>query len=340
MVAAIERNPSACGSYNHNLAKKYGVTLYEEDITAVDPAALASNHFQGARKCDIVLGGPPCQGFSVHRINGAGVKDPRNGLILRYFDFVDALRPEVFLMENVPGILWERHREFIDSFYSMANSSGYLAHPPIVLDARDYGVPQRRKRVFILGVRNDLAIKLQWPPPPTHCSPELKGLPGNKLKVWETALAAFEKKVSKSDTNNIHMNHSQKMVDVFKSTPINGGSRRESNRILACHREHGGHSDVYGRIDPSESAPTMTTACVNPSKGRFVHPTEHHGITVRQAARFQTFPDWFMFQGGLMAAGEQVGNAVPVRLAEILLREIRRAVLELPLHPTGKNEDA
>ncbi len=66
----------------------------------------------------------------------------------------------------------------------------------------------------------------------------------------------------------------------------------------------------------------MTTACINPSKGRFVHPTEHHGITVRHAARFQTFPEWFTFKGGLIASGEQIGNAVPIKLGEVLLRSI------------------
>lgn len=122
------------------------------------------------------------------------------------------------------------------------------------------------------------------------------------------------------------MNHSLELIEVFKSTPLNGGSRRDSGRVLPCHDGHSGHSDVYGRINPSQPGPTMTTACINPSKGRFVHPTEHHGITLRQAARFQTFPDWFVFQGGLMAAGEQIGNAVPIRLGEILLRTIAEGI--------------
>lgn len=94
---------------------------------------------------------------------------------------------------------------------------------------------------------------------------------------------------------------------------------------MACHQEHRGHSDVYGRIDPAKPGPTMTTACINPSKGRFVHPTLHHGITLRQAARLQTFPDWFMFRGGLMAGGVQVGNAVPVAMGAALLRPLREA---------------
>jgi hypothetical protein len=113
--------------------------------------------------------------------------------------------------------------------------------------------------------------------------------------------------------NDRHMNHSSKLTARFQATPKNGGSRRDGPCVLPGHD---GHSDVYGRIDPSLPAPTMTTACINPSKGRFVHPTEPHGITIRQAARLQTFPDHFVFKGGLMAAGVQIGNAVPVALGQ------------------------
>ena len=112
------------------------------------------------------------------------------------------------------------------------------------------------------------------------------------------------------------------LVEAFKRTPLNGGSRLDSGRILDCHKNHNGHKDVYGRINSFLPAPTMTASCTNPSKGRFVHPTEHHGITVRQAARIQTFPDDFIFYGGLTSATRQIGNAVPVRMAEVVLKPI------------------
>ncbi|WP_211103929.1 DNA cytosine methyltransferase [Skermanella pratensis] len=119
------------------------------------------------------------------------------------------------------------------------------------------------------------------------------------------------------------MRHGQALTDAFATTPHNGGSRHESNRILDCHKNHDGHADVYGRINPANPAPTMTTACINPSKGRFVHPTLNHGITVRQSARIQTLPDDFVFAGGLRAAGQQIGNAVPVALAKLLVGHIK-----------------
>ena len=228
-------------------------------------------------------------------------------------------------MENVPGILWPRHEKSLKAFYSYGKKAGYKIKKAIVLDARDYGVPQRRKRVFILGVRKDFSYNGNWPPKPTH-GDKLAVASRPNLQSWVPASKIFSTPLSPTDLNAIHMNHSQEMIDVFRATPINGGSRHQSGRILPCHEEHSGHTDVYGRIDPKEPGPTMTTACINPSKGRFVHPTENHGITVRHAARFQTFPDNFIFHGGLTAASQQIGNAVPILLGQVLLSEIKKGI--------------
>ncbi len=326
LVAAVEFNQHACETYRHNIVDHDGPILYQANILDMEPEALAARHFGDERYCDLVLGGPPCQGFSVHRIKGAGIGDPRNKLILRYFEFVEALRPKAFLMENVPGLLWPRHRRFLDEFYTRGAEAGYRVLPPETLDARDYGIPQRRKRVFILGLRNDIEFAGDWPPAATHGN-ENERLENPRLLPWQSAWSIFSESAPPGDENDRHMNHSSQLVEVFKSTPPNGGSRHQSKRVLPCHKSHNGHSDVYGRIDPSESGPTMTTACINPSKGRFVHPTEHHGITLRQAARFQTFPDKFVFKGGLMAAGEQIGNAVPVALGRILIAAITEGLV-------------
>lgn len=321
VAAAIELNKHASSTYEANLIKGNSTILYKKNILEITPAEVLNDCFSNGRECDLVLGGPPCQGFSVHRIKNAGVDDPRNKLILRYFEYVAALKPKVFLMENVPGILWLRHRKFLDAFYEEGKKAGYRLMQPVTLDTRDYGLPQRRKRVFILGIRPDIEFNTIWPPSATHGN--AKAIEQNpQLHAWQTASQVFNQPLPKKDENNIHMNHTIDLIDVFKSTPLNGGSRKDSNRMLPCHKEHNGHKDVYGRIDPTQPGPTMTTACINPSKGRFVHPTEHHGITLRHAARFQTFPDWFVFKGGLIAAGEQIGNAVPVKLGEVLLRTI------------------
>lgn len=326
VVAAVEKDKNAGKTYSANLIKRAKkTTLYPEDIRKLKPQKLTDKHFSGTAKCDVVLGGPPCQGFSAHRIKGAGVDDPRNDLVLRYFQFVAALKPKVFLMENVPGILWSRHKPFLDEFYKRGKRAGYVVKPWVVLDARDYGVPQRRKRVFILGIRKDFNFNGVWPPPATHGDADAL-LENPKLQPWITAATVFSTPAPPDDANDVHMKHSERMVEVFKATPKNGGSRSQSGRILPCHAEHDGHTDVYGRIDSRQPGPTMTTACINPSKGRFVHPTKNHGITIREAARFQTFPDSFTFEGGLTAAGAQIGNAVPVLLGKVLLKEVVKGI--------------
>lgn len=319
---AVEYNKNAAATYRRNLcAGKSPTRLVEGDIRCISPDELKKDTFGSGEVCDVLLGGPPCQGFSAHRLNDAGVADARNDLIHVYFDFVKAFSPKVFLMENVPGMLWPRHKKALKRFYIEGKKAGYEVLDPIIVDARDYGLPQRRKRVFILGISPGMnRDSLQWPPPATHGG-EVARRDQPELLPWADCASTFLP-VNFDDINNVHMNHGKDLIDAFAKTPINGGSRSASGRVLDCHKGHDGHNDVYGRIDPSKPAPTMTTACINPSKGRFVHPTLNHGITVRQAARIQTFPDWFVFEGGLMAAGEQVGNAVPVELGRTLIKHL------------------
>lgn len=318
IAGAVEWDRHACATYRTNLIET-GVTkgrLFEEDISDLDPRKVRKEAGFDKSGCDLLLGGPPCQGFSTHRIKDAGVNDPRNELLLRYFEYVRVLRPTVFLVENVPGILWPRHRKHLNAFYRLAAATEYGILAPQILDARDYGVPQNRRRVFILGYDlKKFSSAPMWPPLPTHSAPGSS----DTLPPWIPAAAVFRQPVSANDLNNVHMQHGPTLIETFRRTPLNGGSRSQSGRVLPCHKDHDGHKDVYGRIDPAKPAPTMTTACINPSKGRFVHPTEHHGITVRQAARIQTFPDSFVFHGGLIAAGQQIGNAVPVELARRLI---------------------
>lgn len=323
---AIENDSHSATTYRQNICKLPGnkrTVLYEEDILEYSPEQLKKTHFNN-RACDLLLGGPPCQGFSTHRILDAGVNDPRNELILSYFSFVKSLSPSVFLLENVPGILWERHKKHLKRFYSAGRAAGYYLMDPALIDARDYGVPQRRRRVFIIGFREDTNFReINWPPPPTHSDPRIED---SRLKPWVSCKHVFKRSLS-GDINNLHMNHGPELIATFKKTPLNGGSRQESGRILKCHKNHNGHKDVYGRIDPNQPAPTMTTACINPSKGRFVHPTDHNGITARHAARIQTFPDDFTFHGGLTAAGRQIGNAVPVELGKALIKPLHKFII-------------
>ncbi|WP_010670518.1 DNA cytosine methyltransferase [Pantoea agglomerans] len=350
---AIELDKLASETYYKNLVENYEAQtqVFCQDINAVDIDSLMK--FQGikAGELDLILGGPPCQGFSSHRINDAGKDDPRNDLLLRYFDFVEKFRPKVFLVENVPGLLWPRHAEYLNKFFSLTNLHGYhvVGHKPFVLNARDYGVPQNRKRAFILAVRADIdTTDFVWPPKPTHTKigqPEWVTSSCVFERPPESVLIKFRERlvekfnmpyelaesrikqlrwgspITKDDPCNIHMEHSIDMQYLFKNTPLLG-DRTESGRQLECHKNYNGHLDVYGRIYPHLPSNTITTGCNNPSKGRFVHPWLHHGISLRHAARLQTFPDDYIFHGGAMSVAKQIGNAVPVKLGEALLKSI------------------
>lgn len=348
ILAAVELNTNACKTYELNFIKKNDgkiPKLYEENILNLDPANMRKELGLKSGQLDILMGGPPCQGFSTHRTKNSGVNDPRNELLIRYFDFINEFKPKAFIVENVTGLLLPRHENYLKKFLSLAENSDYNVFAPQILDARDFGIPQRRKRIFIVGYKKGISLtRKSWPPKATHFAPG-KGNP-----VWQTASSVFEKpsasiinKIKSAiidkvesfeslkfgdplaskgkDENAIGMNHTQEIIDVFASTPING-SRMDSNRVLDCHKDHKGHRDVYGRIKLYEPGPTMTAGCNNPSKGRFVHPWENRGITLRHAARFQSFPDDFIFLGGPTSASTQIGNAVPPKLGEVVLNSV------------------
>lgn len=348
VVAAVELNSDACETYSKNLIDKpqNNTRLYDKDILSLDPKEFREELSLEKGELDLLMGGPPCQGFSTHRILDQGVNDPRNLLLTRYFDFVRELKPKFFIVENVPGLLWKRHEMHLQKFKNLSRANGYKLLGPLKLNAKDYGVPQNRLRVFILGVRTDQNIsRLEWPPCPTHFKP------GTKTPEWKTASTVFEempeyrkaslrkaigkelanslsygKPLASKDEDNsvVHMKHTPELVERFNQTPVNG-SREDTPFRLDCHSDgYVGHKDVYGRVRLGQPGPTMTTGCFNPSKGRFLHPWKNHGITIRHAARFQTFPDDFVFSGGITSQGVQVGNAVPIKLGCALLSEVSR----------------
>ncbi len=366
ILAAIEFDKHAANTYQHNIVERLGANthVYAEDIIPLNIDSLMDEKGLEPGDLDLLLGGPPCQGFSTHRIKGSGEDDPRNQLLLRYFDFVEKLMPKAFLVENVPGLLWPRHSSYLSRFLELAKEKKYnvISGSPLIINARDYGVPQSRRRAFILAVREDLILeKLEWPPKPTHIKPDFdKPLAEN---TWRAASIAFERPAAKvlndlaprmskvlnwdlnkskevveslefgqpleeKDFCKKHMSHKPFMIERFNDTKLMG-SRDELEFTLPCHRNgYSGHKDVYGRMYLHSPANTITTGCNNPSKGRFLHPWENHGITLRHAARLQTFPDDYQFLGGVMAAARQIGNAVPVDLGKTLIGAIKNQVLD------------
>lgn len=359
VIAAIEFDSAAANTYKQNFIERLGRKIdlragpEHGDITKVDPAALRLNLGLDRGDLDLILGGPPCQGFSTHRIKNAGVDDPRNALLFRYFEYVHEFQPKAFLVENVTGLLWKRHEKYLSNFIELAEKNNYIIKFKDIINAVDYGVPQNRKRVFILGIHKDLDYEsIKFPSAQTHFSrssgtkPEwqpasivFEPIPADIKKrfVGEyfvkknilTATQAYDLLNSLPVGNSVSadevfMQPTAEMAERLKDTPLNG-SREDAGEKhrLRCHSNgYKGHKDVYGRILIHQPSNTITTGCNNPSKGRFVHPWKNHGITLRHAARLQTFPDDFKFSGNSTQQAKQIGNAVPPRLGSILIRDI------------------
>ena len=273
-------------------------------------------------KAEVLLGGPPCQGFS--QLGSRSGADPRNGLWREYVRALDGTQAVVFVMENVPQLL--KSRQFA-MFTREVGARGFQLAELHVLNAADYGVPQKRLRAIVIGSRlGDPKL-----PTPTH---------GGAVVPYETVRHAFSTPTAlpaEPDGRNWHRARNgirPSSITRYRAVPA-GGNRFDMQRELdrrnlghlvpRCWREKpSGTTDVFGRLRWNEPSVTIRTEFFKPEKGRYLHPTEHRPITVREAARLQSFPDTFVFpeHQSLVSVARQIGNAVPPRLAQAIAQEV------------------
>ena len=238
-------------------------------------------------------------------------------------------------MENVSGITSKKNKQIFTRFLDMIESNYLITYE--VLNTADYGVPQVRKRLVLHGIKReniDRNFKIQLPPK-TH-SKEGKG----HTKMWVTAevimdlpeIKCGEEFVGEGVYNHVSNKLSEDNVKRIRYIRKNGGSRSAlpEELILNCHKNNRGHTDVYGIIDISNPSVTITGGCMTYSKGRFGHPTQDRALSAREAARLQSFDDSYVFLGNRGELAKQIGNAVPVKLAEasgkyfqLIAREIK-----------------
>jgi len=292
------------------------VELFDRDIRTITTEELEK--YNG--KVDVVIGGPPCQGFST--IGKRLVKDPRNELVFEFIRFVDTIKPKVFLMENVRGLLSSdggRTKEAIELEF---DSIGYDVTSK-VLCAADYGVPQLRNRVFFLGIRKDYGITPSFPEPTVTRE--------NYTTVGEVIndLVGKENEVP----NHVPMKHNKTVAARIACIKEGEGIPKEGlpeevaygSRSDYVNNEIKNFSHVYKRLSRFRPATTMV-----PGHNAFpLHPTEDRSLTVREAARIQTFPDDVVFCGTRQDQCIQVGNAVPVKLAETIAKHIKKVLISI-----------
>lgn len=260
----------------------------------------------------------PCQPFSK-----AGKKDPediRTSIILALSDFIYEIKPDFVFVENVPGFKFfypEVYQEFLKPYRELK-----YHYDCDVVNLKKYGVPQTRKR-FVFLASKDYEISL---PEKTH---------GERLLPYVTVrntIAKYPPLEAGGEDPDYHNHVCCNISDMNKKrlehTPPDGGSRTAwpEELILDCHKGSSGHTDVYGRMKWNEPAPTLTTRCISISNGRFAHPEQNRGISVREAAALQTFKDKFIFYETKTWSAKFIGNAVPPTIAYLFAKKIIQTI--------------
>ena len=317
--AAFDSWKCAVETYNHNLGP-HAICTTAESLHGDDLLKLGKLERKG---CDLVVGGPPCQGFSIQRRGGD--KDVRNDLVLHFLRLVTDISPTMFVMENVAAIQGIRGRHYLEHCVRIAQKAGYKLHTQ-VLNAADFGVPQIRKRFFLVGEPDDGGEFFSFPKP-THFR--------DTFSTVRMAIGDLPSPQAALKKDLVIPNHEIDRISDLNRKRISfvppGGGRADIPKWLQlpCHAvsvDIAGHRAVYGRLDWNKPASTITTKCNSFTRGRFAHPQENRNISMREAARLQSFPDDFVFLGSKVDVAHQIGNAVPPLLAEKLGEAIMAAL--------------
>jgi DNA (cytosine-5)-methyltransferase 1 len=311
VIGAVELAPLAAEAYRSNHPD---VHLWRRDIRWLQPHKVLERLDIAKGALDLLAGCPPCQGFSTMRTHRkqSSVVDDRNVLVSQFGRFAEALLPKTLMMENVPGleddILFTRLCRRLERL-------GYALRVG-VLDASDYGVPQRRRRLVLLGSRVGPVVFA----PPSAARATVKDALVDLLPAGQSEDPLHDHGERRSDA----------IRTLIKLIPLDGGSRTAlaPDQQLACHRRQSGWFDVYGRMAWDQPSPTITSGCVNPSKGRFLHPTEHRSITLREAALLQGFHGRYRFplSRGKYRAADLIGNALPPGFVAAHARQLARVL--------------
>lgn len=299
-IFAVELDPWAARTYKAN----FGAHVLDQPIEKVE----------GFPRADVVIGGPPCQGFSpLGRDRDDRSRAKLNRLWRHFVRAVEDVRPAVFVVENVPEFL--KSDQFASFLRVCKRRLGEYEVEWRVLNAADFGVPQRRRRGFVIGSRVGTP---QWPQP-TH------GPESPDAAPFITVRDAISDLPRRPTDEDLHWGRNPRPASIerYRAVP-EGGNRFDlaENRpdlLPDCwRRKKTGTTDVFGRLWWDRPALTIRTEFYKPEKGRFLHPKEHRPITHREAARLQTFPDDFRFEGSKIEIARQIGNAVPPQLARVL----------------------
>ena len=329
-VLGVDLWPEAGKTFEHN---HKNAPFLCADLTKISPENLLKSAGLNFASVDVIVGGPPCQGFST--IGKRLQKDPRNTLWKHYLEIVDHVRPAYVLIENVEGMNVMAGGAVRDGIIKAFADIGYEMTARVLLSA-DYGVPQLRKRIVFMGWLPSLTKPLE--PIPTHTKsdyvtvrdaifdlPQLES--GQKKETYvDLPFSEYQRELRGAMDrlyNHEAANHPQHLVELLSHIP-DGGNRKSIPDKL---QPKSGFHNSYARLASDKPAIAVTSNMRKPSSARSTHPLQNRGLTVREGMRLQTFPDAFVVLGSRSSQYLQVGNAVPPRLARALGFAIKKAFL-------------
>jgi len=345
ILAGVEIEPNFLKSYTNSHKNTLGIL---ENINHLDLVKHLDKNDINISDIDLVIGGPPCQGFST--VGNRMVDDERNLLVKEFVRIVSDIKPKIFVMENVAGLSSMKNGlgELIkDELFGLFDEIGYNTTSKVLL-AADYGVPQLRKRIFFVGIRKDFEYNFHFPKP-THfdkgtlftsndnlyltVSDAISDLPqiecnehsDNYISEPHNDYQENLRSGSKKLLNHKAPKHSDIVLERIKNIP-QGGNHGDLPEDLKLKR---GYPNIYGKLHENKPADTITGNCGCASApGKFIHPNALRVLTVREASRLQSFPDHIEFFGNASEQYKQVGNAVPPLLAKSLANEVKKIINE------------
>ena len=305
-LGGCDINPVSAATYSEN----FGTPIICKDIIKISESSESIREFLKNINFDyniptILIGCAPCQGFSSHRKKKWNDEDDdRNSLVVAFSNIVAAVNPSVFVMENVPEFLSGRYRKYFSKAQTAFYNSGYIVKQNIY-NAAEFGVPQERFRSVIIGMKKEFLL------PEGFYSPK-------EYKTVRDAISSLRPiAAGETDPNDIlhkAVAHKQSTIEVIRQVPHDGGNL-PAGVGPECLSRVNGFYDVYGRLSWDKPAITVTHYARNPASGRYTHPVQDRGLTAREAARLQSFPDGFTFAGKSDDIYRQIGEAVPPLLS-------------------------
>jgi DNA (cytosine-5)-methyltransferase 1 len=345
IAAAVELDPIHCAAHKFNFPDCATICRSVTDIDGAEIRRLAGI---GGREIAAVVGGAPCQGFSL--IGKRALDDPRNALVHHFVRLVLELQPRYFVFENVKGLTIGAHRQFLEEVMAAFEDNGYRVLKPYrVLNAADYGVPQDRRRLFLIGARSDAALPIYPTPRPGVTVweaigdlPEAEQFPELATRDWVRAEygapSAYARRLRVPEDDGQNYSHPRR----FDRNLLTSSLRAEHtplsrSRFAATAPGETEPVSRFHKLDPAGVCNTLRAGTAS-DRGAFtsprpIHPLVPRCITVREAARLHSYPDWFRFHVTKWHGFRQIGNSVPPLLAQAVAGELMKAMGETPERP-------